>query len=304
MYGDLTLTSSSPSFLTPTRFGLIYNTLFTSPCHPPVYFTRFQICSELAAAMGEKKVTVMVLKVDLQCSKCYKKVKKVLCKFPQIQDQIYDEKQNKVIIKVVCCNPERIRDKLCCKGDGSIKSIEILEPKPPEKPKEPEKPKQPEKPKEPEKPKQPEKPKEPEKPKQPEKPKEPEKPKQPEKPKEPEKPKQPEKPKEPEKPKDPPKPNPTPAPPPVVPVLNPEPCYPPVPNPGRTCCRECYEGRRGGPCYELGHGQVRYYDGYCGRPVYDSWGGGGGYGCNTGYYKSRCTDYICEENPNAACTIM
>jgi len=79
-------------------------------------------------------------------------------------------------------------DKLCSKGGGSIKTIEIIEPPkppqpqpqaqpPPQKPKEA--PKAPEKPKEPEKPKQPEKPKEPEKPKQPEKPKEPEKPKQP-----------------------------------------------------------------------------------------------------------------------------
>ncbi|GMP75832.1 hypothetical protein CsSME_00032784 [Camellia sinensis var. sinensis] len=31
-------------------------------------------------------VTTMVLKVDLQCSSCYKKIKKTLCKFPQIQD--------------------------------------------------------------------------------------------------------------------------------------------------------------------------------------------------------------------------
>ncbi|KAL7244447.1 hypothetical protein ACSBR1_016656 [Camellia fascicularis] len=29
-----------------------------------------------------EKVTTMVLKVDLQCSSCYKKIKKILCKFP------------------------------------------------------------------------------------------------------------------------------------------------------------------------------------------------------------------------------
>ncbi|GAB4839241.1 hypothetical protein Ancab_028769, partial [Ancistrocladus abbreviatus] len=73
-------------------------------------------------------VTTMVLKVDLKCEKCYKKVKKVLRKFPQIRDQEYDEKNDTVTIKVVCCNPEKIRDKLCCKGGGSIKSIEIKEP--------------------------------------------------------------------------------------------------------------------------------------------------------------------------------
>ncbi|KAK9942706.1 hypothetical protein M0R45_008357 [Rubus argutus] len=80
-------------------------------------------------------VTTMVLKVvDLQCEKCYKKVKKVLCKFPQIRDQTYDEKNNQVTIKVVCCSPEKFRDKLCCKGRCVIKSIEIIKPPPPPKP--------------------------------------------------------------------------------------------------------------------------------------------------------------------------
>ncbi|XP_044462243.1 uncharacterized protein LOC123193365 isoform X3 [Mangifera indica] len=89
--------------------------------------------------MGEKKVVIMVLKVGLQCKKCYKKAKKVLCKFPQIQDQVYDVKQNTVMIKVVACSPEKIEQKICCKGGESIKSIEIV---PPPKPKEPEKPKE------------------------------------------------------------------------------------------------------------------------------------------------------------------
>ena len=30
-------------------------------------------------------------------------------------------------IKVVCCDPEKIRDKLCCKGGGAIKSIKIVQ---------------------------------------------------------------------------------------------------------------------------------------------------------------------------------
>ncbi|KAK3218778.1 hypothetical protein Dsin_012748 [Dipteronia sinensis] len=85
----------------------------------------------------KKKVTLMLLKVDLECSKCYKKVKKILCQFPQIQDQVYDEKNNTVMIKVVCCSPEKIRDKICCKGRGTIKSIEILKPKPPPDPPKP-----------------------------------------------------------------------------------------------------------------------------------------------------------------------
>ncbi|KFK26549.1 hypothetical protein AALP_AA8G263000 [Arabis alpina] len=239
------------------------------------------------AEKGKEKVTMMKLKVDLDCSKCYKKVKKVLCKFPQIRDQLFDEKSGFVIIKVVCCSPEKIMDKLCCKGGGSIKTIEILEPPKPPQPQQPQaqppqKPKAPEKPKDPEKPKQPEKPKDPEKPKQPEKPKEPEKPKQPEKPKEPEKPKQPEKPKEPEK-------------------AAPKPGPPPqMAQPVAMCCGPYYEGYGGGPSFN-GYGMPppQAYECY-GRPVYDSWGGGPP-PCRP-CHATRC-DYFSEENPQS-CSIM
>ncbi|GFY85059.1 heavy metal transport/detoxification superfamily protein [Actinidia rufa] len=93
------------------------------------------------------KVTTMVLKVvDLHCDSCYKKIKKVLCKFPEIRNQEYDEKANTVKITVVCCNPEKIREKLCCKGGKTIKSIEIIK-KPEPKPNKDEKPKPKPKPK-------------------------------------------------------------------------------------------------------------------------------------------------------------
>ncbi|XP_041024757.1 protein PYRICULARIA ORYZAE RESISTANCE 21 isoform X2 [Juglans microcarpa x Juglans regia] len=234
--------------------------------------------------MVEKATTIMVLEVDLQCHRCYKKVKKVLCKIPQIQDQVYDEKKNLVMIKVVCCSPEKIKQKIICKGGDSIKSIEI---KQPPKPKEPEKPKA--KAKDPPKPA--EKPKESEKPK--EKPANPPKPA--EKPKEPEKPK--------EKAADPPKPaekpkEPAPAPAPKPPVV--VPCYPVLPagNPIGTCCSSCYEGRGGGPCFHGHGGPPPSYEGY-GRPVYDSYGGG--------YYRPACyvsrCDYFNEEN-TSGCTIM
>ncbi|XLR27787.1 hypothetical protein S83_055687, partial [Arachis hypogaea] len=49
-------------------------------------------------------VTVMKLKVDLECHKYYKKVKKLLAKFPQIRDEKFDEKQNIVTIMVMCCS--------------------------------------------------------------------------------------------------------------------------------------------------------------------------------------------------------
>ncbi|KAL9455226.1 hypothetical protein AB3S75_010607 [Citrus x aurantiifolia] len=278
--------------------------------------------------MGEKKVTIMVLKVNLQCSKCYKKVKKVLCKFPQIQEQFFDEKTNTVTIKVVCCSPEKIRDKLCCKGDGSIKTIEILEPKPPPPPPKP-KPKPSPPPPAPAPEPKPSPP-----------------------------PPKPSPSPPPPAPAPQPKPSPAPPPPPApAPAPEPVPCYPPV----RTCCRECYEGRGGGPCYspvraccrecsegrgggpcyspvraccrecsegrgggpcylpvracctecsegrgggpcyQLGYGRERQYDWCYGRPVYESWGGG----CdNRVYYRGRCSDYICEANPAAPCTIM
>lgn len=234
---------------------------------------------------GADKTTIMVLKVDLQCCSCYKKVKKILCKFPQIRDQVYDEKANTVTITVVCCNPEKLRDKLCSKGCGVIKSIEI---KDPPKPKEPEKPKQPEKPTVVviEKPKEPEKPKVViiEKPKVPEKPKAPEKPK----------------PKVPEKPKEAPKPQPVappPAPEPVMIMPVPIQVYPPAP-PG-YCCGQCSEGHTGGPCYQ-----------WYGRPVppppcYDNYGysyGPGPYGYRKVCYVSRC-EYFNDENANG-CSIM
>ncbi|GMN36630.1 hypothetical protein TIFTF001_006170 [Ficus carica] len=73
-------------------------------------------------------VTTMVLKADLQCCKCYKKVKEVLCRFDQIQDQVYDEKNNTVTIKVICCDLEKMKHKIICKGKGVIKCIEIKVP--------------------------------------------------------------------------------------------------------------------------------------------------------------------------------
>ncbi|KAL1194691.1 Heavy metal-associated isoprenylated plant protein 6 [Cardamine amara subsp. amara] len=247
------------------------------------------------AEKGKEKVTMMKLKVDLDCAKCYKKVKKVLCKFPQIRDQFFDEKSNTVIIKVVCCSPERIMDKLCSKGGGSIKTIEIIEPPKPQPPPAQQKPK--------DAPKAPEKPKEPEKPKQPEKPKEPEKPKQPEKPKEPEKPKQPEKPKEPEKPVAKPAPAPAPAPAPK-PQPGPPPQVIPMMPQGQPamCMGPYYDGYGGGPAFN-GYGMPppQPYECY-GRPVYESWGGG----CPPPSYRhchvTRC-DYFSEENPQS-CSIM
>nr|GEV56777.1 hypothetical protein [Tanacetum cinerariifolium] len=108
--------------------------------------------------MAPEKVTKMVVDVDLKCSDCYKKVKKVISRNPEIRDQEYDFDKNKVKISVVCCCPERVRDKLSYKGGKSVQKIEIIvadkpkesstatkddkpKPKPKPKPKESDKPK-------------------------------------------------------------------------------------------------------------------------------------------------------------------
>ncbi|CAH8387807.1 unnamed protein product [Eruca vesicaria subsp. sativa] len=257
------------------------------------------------AEKGKEKVTMMKLKVDLDCAKCYKKVKKVLCKFPQIRDQLFDEKSNIVIIKVVCCSPERIMDKLCSKGGGSIKTIEIVQPpKPPQA--QPQAQAPPQKPKD--APKAADKPKEGEKPNQSEKPKESEKPKQSEKPKESEKPKQSEKPKESDKPaaaKPAPAPAQAPAPAPAAKQPGPPPQAMPMMSHGQPvamCYGPYYDGFGGGPAFS-GYGlppPPQQYETY-GRPVYDSWGGGP----PPSYRQcqpNRC-DYFSEENPQS-CSIM
>ncbi|KAJ6363697.1 hypothetical protein OIU78_003800 [Salix suchowensis] len=82
--------------------------------------------------MVETQVTTMVIKVvDLGCEKCNKKIKKILCKIPQIQNQIHVEEKNTVTITVVCCFPEKIKKKILRKGCGFIECVEIKPPSPP-----------------------------------------------------------------------------------------------------------------------------------------------------------------------------
>ncbi|XP_038691973.1 sulfated surface glycoprotein 185-like isoform X2 [Tripterygium wilfordii] len=167
-------------------------------------------------------------------------------------------------------SPEKIKKKICCKGGDSVKCIEIVPEKKPEKPKPA--PPPPEKPKP--------------APPPPEKPKP--TPPPPEKPKP--APPPPEKPKPAPPPPEKPKPAPPPPEKPPQPVPQPCPVYPPA-FPIGVCCVECYGGRGGGPCYQ-GYGYPpRVYDGYCGTPVYDSWGGGG-------YPVSRCGE------SSSICSIM
>ncbi|KAM3280879.1 protein PYRICULARIA ORYZAE RESISTANCE 21 [Capsicum chacoense] len=242
----------------------------------------------------KEKTTIMVLKVDLQCPCCYKKAKKILCKMPQVRDQLYDEKANTITIVVVCCCPERIRDKLCCKGGKTIQSIEI---KAPGKSKGPEKPEKSEGPEKPEKSKGPENPKKPKKvtfelPKESEKPKDK---------KEPEKSKGQEKPTIIDKPKD-------------CPIAalvatpwisEPMMMMPPVqgyPQAAPGCgCGQCYY--TGGPCYNQYYGtpvlpqHAPYHGNY-------SYGYGPGPGPSS--YGKSCyvnSDYFNDEN-SQGCTFM
>uniref|UniRef100_A0A6N2KCQ9 HMA domain-containing protein n=1 Tax=Salix viminalis TaxID=40686 RepID=A0A6N2KCQ9_SALVM len=222
------------------------------------------------------KFTTMVIKADLECDKCHKKIKKVLYRIPQIQNQIYDKKAGTVTITVFCCSPENVREKIIFKGGHAVKSIEIKVPPPPP-PKEAPPPKEVA-----------------EKPKDPAKSKESEKPVvvivEPPKPEKPivvivEQPKQ----KEPE-----------PAPPPKA--LEPLAVCPPALAHPRTCSPEYNQWIGGGPCYH-GHGRPASpsYEVH-GSAVYDSWGGGGGGGQRTGYDPWQ-REYVYEDNPSY-CTIM
>ncbi|XP_022142410.1 protein PYRICULARIA ORYZAE RESISTANCE 21 [Momordica charantia] len=213
----------------------------------------------------KSKDAIMVLTVDLQCHRCYNKVRKVLSKFHQIRDRIYDEKLNAVIIKVVCCNPEKLRDNICCKGRGVIKSIEIKEP---EKPKPPPQ-KQTDPPPERSKDSPPAA-----------------------------KPANPTKQKHPQPPAGKPAAALTPAPPQILTPVQSDPVLGyPLAYPFGTGCRRCYEGIGCGPCYQ-GYGRPGPCCDGCasGRPIYNSCGGGGP--CYVSY-----SEHLNEKNA-AGCSVM
>ncbi|KAJ6815484.1 protein PYRICULARIA ORYZAE RESISTANCE 21-like [Iris pallida] len=230
------------------------------------------------------KISTLILKVDLDCHLCYKKIRKTLSKLQEkepIQSIVYDEKNNTVLVSGPF-DPHRMIKKICCKACKVIKDIQIKA----DKPKEAEPPK--EKPKE--------KPAEPVKEKPKEKPAEPVKEKPKEKPAEPVK----------EKPKE--------------KTVESEPvdtqerlpvgvqtagfgpgCQPFWPGGPGCYCRPWYEGYYGdyrGCTCGCGGGYGPY--GWAperppivvyGGPAY---GGGGG----------ACCKFICEEDPQSSCSVM
>ncbi|KAF3338098.1 formin-A-like protein [Carex littledalei] len=109
--------------------------------------------------MAEKNST-LILKVDLECSRCRKEIGRVLFKLQgkeNIKTISYDEKNNKVTISGPF-DPERLSTKLTCRAGRVIKDIQIKEKEKPKEtkpiqaaPAEKEKPKKEEKPAEKEK---------------------------------------------------------------------------------------------------------------------------------------------------------
>ncbi|ONK80096.1 uncharacterized protein A4U43_C01F13850 [Asparagus officinalis] len=86
--------------------------------------------------MGDKTSTIL-LKVDLQCHRCYKRIRKTICKLQErenIQSIIFDEKSNSVTISGPF-NPKKVCKKLCCEACNIIKDIQIKDNKEKEKPK-------------------------------------------------------------------------------------------------------------------------------------------------------------------------
>ncbi|KAK1274044.1 hypothetical protein QJS04_geneDACA018330 [Acorus gramineus] len=87
--------------------------------------------------MAPEKVSTIILKVDLDCHKCNKKIRAVLCKLQgryNIETIVYDEKKNTVTLTGPFC-PHRLAKKLCCKACKVIREIEIVDPPKPEPPK-------------------------------------------------------------------------------------------------------------------------------------------------------------------------
>ncbi|KAF3323414.1 formin-A-like protein [Carex littledalei] len=86
--------------------------------------------------MADKNST-LILKVDLDCNLCYKKIKKVLCKLQEKEDIkaiIYDEKSKSIMLSGPF-NPDKVSKWLCCRACKVIKEIEIKDNKPKDKPK-------------------------------------------------------------------------------------------------------------------------------------------------------------------------
>ncbi|XP_074586152.1 uncharacterized protein LOC141841847 isoform X2 [Curcuma longa] len=84
----------------------------------------------------EPKIATVIIKVDLECCCCSKKIKRTLCKLQKrfkINSIVYDEKKNTVTVSGAF-NPDCFIKKLCCMAYKVIKDVEIKKPDPPPPP--------------------------------------------------------------------------------------------------------------------------------------------------------------------------
>ncbi|KAL5204864.1 hypothetical protein ABZP36_009735 [Zizania latifolia] len=76
-----------------------------------------------------EKISTLILKVDLDCHQCYKKIRKILCKL-QDQERIttisFENKSNTVVI-VGPFDAQRLCCKIRCKGGKVIKDTHIID---------------------------------------------------------------------------------------------------------------------------------------------------------------------------------
>ncbi|XP_074569311.1 uncharacterized protein LOC141825567 [Curcuma longa] len=76
------------------------------------------------------KISTLILKVDLECCRCYKKIRKTLCCLQEkvhITSITYDEKNGTVTVAGVF-DPDRLSKKLQCRAGKVIKKIEEKKP--------------------------------------------------------------------------------------------------------------------------------------------------------------------------------
>ncbi|KAM0951336.1 putative protein PYRICULARIA ORYZAE RESISTANCE 21 [Dioscorea sansibarensis] len=296
--------------------------------HPLLFHNKDQDQEEQMSG----KFATLILKVDLSCCECNRKIKKLLCKIQDrenIRSIAYDDKNNTVTISGPF-DPHYLKRKLYCKACKIIKDIQIPPPPPPpeKKPdKAPEKKPDPPPEKKPDPP--PEKKPDPPPEKKPDPPpeKKPDPPPQkkpdppPEKKPDPPPEKKPDPPPE-KKPDPPPEKKPDPPPekkpdPPPEKKPDPPPEKKPQPPkcewpPGPVCCtRPCYVGMFGGlKCASCG--MVYTWTNQCPPPVmvcnqppvprpycYDGYG----YGCGCGCGQPKTCQFICEDN-TSQCAIM
>ncbi|CAN6226567.1 unnamed protein product [Urochloa humidicola] len=81
--------------------------------------------------MTTKQHSILIIEVDLQCEKCFKKIQKVLCKLQAKSEDIrkvdYDNTKNTVTISGPF-DPVKLSKKLRCKACDVIKDIKIVKP--------------------------------------------------------------------------------------------------------------------------------------------------------------------------------